>query len=132
LQVLPYTDHVLFSLKAIDQKLHRKLTLADSNEAIIRNLRYTAERKPVTLRYVVIPQVTDDEESIKKLIELLHSIKSVQLKVDLLPYHILGVYKWNELGMGYKLDGIPAATPKNVKRVSDMLLAANIPLQYPK
>jgi len=132
LQVLPYTDHVLFSLKAIDQKLHRKLTLVDSNEVIIRNLLYIAERKPVTLRYVVIPKVTDDAESIKKLIDLLHSIKSVQLKVDLLPYHILGVYKWNELGMVYKLEGIPAATPKDVKRVSDMLLAASIPLQYPK
>ncbi|WP_245741427.1 pyruvate formate-lyase-activating protein [Propionispira arboris] len=132
LQVLPYTDHVLFSLKAIDHKLHRKLTLADSNEAIIRNLRYIAEHKPVTVRYVVIPQVTDDAESIKKLIELLHSIKNVQLKVDVLPYHFMGAYKWNELGMVYKLEGVPAATSTDVKRVSDMLLTANIPLQYPK
>lgn len=44
----------------------------------------------------------------------------------------MGAYKWNELGMVYKLEGVPAATSTDVKRVSDMLLTANIPLQYPK
>jgi pyruvate formate lyase activating enzyme len=126
LQVLPYTDHVLFSLKAASARLHKRLTLADSSEDILRNLRYIASRKSVTLRYVVIPGVSDTESEITQLIDLLRSIKARELKVDLLPYHVMGVYKWGNLGMEYRLEGISPASTENVSRVKEKLQRAGI------
>ncbi|MGL6015396.1 MAG: pyruvate formate-lyase-activating protein [Selenomonadaceae bacterium] len=130
LKVLPYTDHVLFALKAAGNQLHRRLTLASTNEEILRNLRYIASRKPVTLRYVVIPGYTDDEAEITSLIRLLSSVDCVDLQVDVLGYHVLGVYKWAELGMDYTLEGVPAASKADVLRVREMLKQAGIKLAY--
>lgn len=128
LKVLPYTDHVLFSLKAVTEKLHQQLTLAATHEEILRNLRYIASRKPVTLRYVIVPGLTDAAAEIGQLIALLKSLDSIDLQVDLLPYHLLGVYKWQELGWEYKLAGVPAATAEDVARVKEKLQAAGIAL----
>jgi len=132
LKVLPYTDHVLFSLKAVTEKLHKQLTLAATNEEILRNLRYIASRKPVTLRYVIVPGITDAAAEIEQLIALLQALDSMDLKVDLLAYHLLGVYKWQELGWEYKLAGVPAAKAEDVARVKEKLQAAGIALAYEK
>ena len=122
--------HVLFALKAAGNQLHQRLTLASTNEEILRNLRYIASRKPVTLRYVVIPGYTDDEAEINSLIRLLSSLDCVDLQVDVLGYHVLGVYKWAELGMPYTLEGVPAASKADVLRVKEMLKQAGIKLAY--
>lgn len=132
LKVLPYTDQVLFSLKAASVNLHKELTAADTNETLLRNLRYISSRRPVTLRYVVIPGISDSDTEIAGLISLVSSLAGIDLQVDLLAYHLMGAYKWKELGLSYKLEGILPAKPSDVDRVKDKLRKAGIKLAFEK
>ncbi len=130
LQVLPYTDQVLFSLKAASRDLHRQLTAAASNEVILRNLRYIAARKPIVIRYVVLPGITDRPEELAALISLLKGMEAQDLQVDVLGYHRMGVYKWEQLGMPYALDDLRAAGAKDVDQVKEKLKQAGIRLAH--
>lgn len=125
LKVLPHTDQVLFSLKAIDKKTHRRLTLADNAE-ILDHFRYIASRKAVVLRYVVVPGINDSEKDAALLIEFIHSLGGENMTVDLLPYHKLGVYKWAELGLEYQLTHIRAANQDDVSKIKEKLKEAGI------
>ena len=127
-KVLENTDHVLFSLKAADVKTHRYLTTAD-NQKILENLAYIAKRKPISLRYVVVPGINDKPEEIRALISLLHKIGG-EVKVELLGYHTMGMYKWQALDMEYKLIDVKPATKADVQKVCAQLEAAGIEMQY--
>ena len=72
------------------------------------------------IRQVLVPGITDKEEDLLKLKDFIHSLSSVQ-KVEILPYHDLGRFKWEELGLKYELDGVPPATPEDVSRAKDIL-----------
>lgn len=126
--VLKYTDHVLFSLKAVDAEVHQYLTKAD-NAQILKNLAYIAARKPISLRYVVVPGINDTEKEISALAALLKKIGG-EVKVELLGYHTMGVYKWQELGMDYKLADVKPASKADVQRVRVQLENAGIAMQY--
>jgi pyruvate formate lyase activating enzyme len=126
--VLEHTDHVLFSLKAVDSKIHQYLTKAD-NKQILENLAYITNRKPVSLRYVLVPGINDAAEEIDALADLIKKIGG-DVKVELLGYHTMGVYKWKELGMEYKLADVKAASKEDVQKVRDQLENAGIAMQY--
>lgn len=126
--VLAHTDHVLFSLKAVDTKIHQYLTKADNKE-ILENLQYIAKRKPISLRYVVVPGINDTEKEISALATLLKKIGG-EVKVELLGYHTMGVYKWKELGMEYKLSDLKPASKEDVQKVRVALENAGIEMQY--
>ena len=117
--ILPYTDAALFSIKAVDPQKHRWLAGFD-NTQIINNLNYLIQYIPVTLRYVIIPGVTNSTEDIQALIKLIHSLPK-PVSVELLPYHTYGRQKWQALQMNYTLDHIPEATPSDVIAVADCL-----------
>lgn len=122
--ILPYTDAALFSIKAVDPQKHRWLAGFD-NTQIINNLNYLIQYIPVTLRYVIIPGVTNSTEDIQALIKLIHSLPK-PVSVELLPYHTYGRQKWQALQMNYTLDHIPEATPSDVIAVADCLMAQGI------
>lgn len=126
--VLEHTDHVLFSLKAVDAKIHRYLTKADNKE-ILGNLQYIAKQKPISLRYVVVPGINDSEKEIAALSSLIKKIGG-DIKVELLGYHTMGVYKWKELGMEYKLSDVKPASKEDVRKVRVALEHAGIEMQY--
>lgn len=117
--VLPYTDAVLFSIKATDPQKHRWLAGFD-NTQIISNLHYAAQYKKTTLRYVVIPGITTLPEDIQGLSTLIHSLPN-SVTVELLPYHTYGRQKWQDLRMKYSLEHVPEATPHDVTAVADIL-----------
>lgn len=126
--VLNSTDQVLFSLKAADPVVHRYLTNGDYGQ-ILENLNYIAGQKPVTLRYVVVPGINDRKTDIDQLIAVIKKCQG-EIKVDLLGYHTMGVYKWKALGLAYKLAAVPSATPNDIGRVRALLEAAGIKMQY--
>ena len=76
--------------------------------------------KPMWIRQVLVPGITDKEEDLLKLKDFIHSLNSVQ-KVEILPYHDLGRFKWEELGLKYELDGVSPATPEDVSRAKKIL-----------
>lgn len=118
-KVLDYTDLVQFSFKASDPELHRKLCNA-SQQSIISNLHYIAHKVPVTLRYVLIPGLTDSKEELLQLKKILGSLPST-VKLEFLPYHQLGKKKWEEMGLFYKLADVPDATAQDVKKAKDII-----------
>ena len=115
-EVLKLADLVLLDIKHIDSKKCKDLT-GHSNEKELEFARYLSENNiPIWIRQVIIPEITDNEKDIIKLKEFIASLKTVQ-KVEFLPYHTAGKYKWAELGKKYELENIREATKDDVDRV---------------
>lgn len=121
-EVLKYTDLVLLDLKHIDQSKHKKLT-GMSNKHILDFAKFLSDQKiPVWIRHVLVPSVTDDEEDLRKLGEFIGTLDNVE-KVEILPYHKLGVYKWEALGMEYPLKDIEPPSDDEVEKARKLLAA---------
>lgn len=121
-EVLQYTDLVLLDLKQIDQSKHKKLT-GMSNKHILDFARFLSNQNvPVWVRHVLVPSVTDNEEDLRRLGEFIGTLNNVE-KVEVLPYHKLGVYKWEALGMEYPLKDIEPPSDDEVKKAHELLTA---------
>lgn len=119
-ELLEYTDLILLDIKhAVDEK-HREIT-GVSNKIIKKFAEYASERGiPIWIRYVLVPGYTDNEEDLKLAAEFINKLKSVE-KVEVLPYHNMGEYKWTKLGQDYKLKGVGSPTPDQVKKALEIL-----------
>lgn len=119
-ELLSYTDLVLLDIKHINSEKSKDL-VGFSNEKELAFARYLSDNNiPVWIRQVVIHGFTDDEEDLLNLKDFISSLKNVK-KVELMPYHELGKYKWENLGFNYELEGIPAATSQDIARVKKIL-----------
>lgn len=76
--------------------------------------------KPIWIRQVLVPGYTDGEEDLLKLREFISSLKTVQ-KVEVLPYHDLGKFKWENLGLRYPLSDVKSATTEDFERAKKIL-----------
>ena len=113
-------DTVLLDIKHIDAEAHRRLTGA-SPERVFACARYLAERNiPVWIRHVLVPGVTDDDESLHRLAEFIRTLPNVR-KVEVLPYHVFGVEKWKRLGLKYTLDGVEPPTAEALAKAKEIL-----------
>ena len=118
--LLSLTDLVLLDIKHIDPIKCKEL-VGFSNELEIKFANYLSDNNiPMWIRQVLIPSLTDDKHDLLKLKNFIHSLKSVE-KVEILPYHNLGEFKWHELGLKYDLENIPPATDEDVKRAKEIL-----------
>jgi pyruvate formate lyase activating enzyme len=119
-EALRYTDHVLPDIKWLDSHSHEKITWT-SNLTSLDFIRYIDEKwMNYWIRYVVVPWLTDNEVDIKKLWEFIKSLKNFK-KINLLPYHTMGVPKREKLWRKYPLQGIPAANRDNIQKVKEIL-----------
>lgn len=104
MKVLDYSDLVMLDIKTINTELHPKLTGA-RHEMPLRFLNILEERNIDTwIRHVIVPGLTDNDEDLQKLAEYVSKYKCVK-KVELLPYHTMGTFKYDELGIEYPLKG---------------------------
>ena len=126
MQVLPYVDRVLFSLKGSTEVSYQALTKAKLS-VVRENLLLISRRKPVTLRYVLIPGYTAGKESLAELIRLVHSL-SGDIEVEVLPYHTMGIAKWEALGWDYPLKDVPEPTKEELTDFRNSLRQAGIKL----
>lgn len=119
-KLLESTSLVLLDLKEMDPEKHRALT-GQSNENILALARYLSDKGiPLWIRHVLVPGLTDDEAGLKQMGEFIASLKTVE-RVEVLPYHTLGVFKWKQLGIPYPLDGVPTPTDEAVRRAQQLL-----------
>ena len=119
-EVLKYTDLVLLDIKHIDSKKCKKL-VGFPNTKELAFAKYLSDNNiPIWIRQVIVPGITDDEKDLLKLKEFISSLKTVQ-RVEVMPYHELGKYKWEELGLKYPLKGTPPASFQDIKRVKKIL-----------
>ena len=118
--LMEVTDLLLLDLKEINPERHRKLT-GQENSNILDLARYLSEiGKPVWIRHVLVPKRSDYEEDLNALRRFLDTLDNVQ-RVEVLPYHTLGVFKWEKLGIPYPLEGISAPTKERVENAERIL-----------
>ena len=119
-KVLSLTDLVLLDIKHIDDEKCKNL-VGKSNKLELEFARYLSENDiPIWIRQVLIPGYTDDEKDLLKLKDFISSLRSVQ-KVEILPYHDMGKYKWKNLGFKYELENVPIPTDEDVKKAKETL-----------
>ena len=118
--LMKYTDLVLLDIKHIDNDAHKRLT-GWENENILDCARYLSDiHKPVWIRHVLVPGINDDDESLHRLRSFIDTLSNVE-RVEVLPYHDLGVYKWEQLGIPYKLTDVKPPTEESVLHARKIL-----------
>ena len=122
-KLMELTDLVMLDIKHIEPTRHKILTGHD-NAGILAFAKYLEEKGvPVWIRHVVVPGVTDNAEYLQKLGEFIAELTNVKA-LDVLPYHVLGVSKYKEMGLEYPLEGIPAATAQQAAVAKQVILDA--------
>ena len=120
-ELLRVTDLVLLDIKHTDVEAHRRLT-GHSNEATFAFLEYLEEQKiPVWIRRVAVPGYTDDNAELFRLGEYIGGFSNVKA-VEVLPYHTMGVGKYREMGIPYRLEGVPQMDAEAAKKCREIIL----------
>ncbi len=119
-ELLKYTDLVLLDIKHIDEKKAINLT-GVSNKNELNFAKYLSDNNiPVWIRQVLIPGYTDDEEDLKKLKQFISTLSNVE-RVEILPYHDYGKFKWEELGIKYELDDVKPPSQEQIDKAKEIL-----------
>ena len=119
-RLMQSTDLVLLDIKHIDSEKHRWLT-GHGNENILDCARYLSDiAKPVWIRHVLVPGITTDEGDLTRLADFIKTLKTVD-RVEILPYHSLGVPKYEKMGIKYTLDGVTAPSDEQITRAKEIL-----------
>lgn len=119
-ELLDVTDLVILDLKHLDDEIHKDL-VGVSNKRVLEFAKYLEKRgQKVWIRQVILPTYTTDARSAHLLGEFIKNMDNIE-KVELLPYHTLGVHKWETLGYNYELAGIEPPTTKELERVKDII-----------
>lgn len=119
-ELIDLTDLFLLDIKCINDEKAINLT-GVSNKKELEFARYLSSiNKPMWIRQVLVPGYTDDEQDLIKLRDFISTLKSVK-KVEVLPYHDLGKFKWEQLGEVYPLEKVRTANNDDVKRAKEIL-----------
>lgn len=113
--LLDVTDLVLLDLKHIDNEKHIKLT-GKPNERMLAMAKWLSDHKrPMWIRHVLVPGINTDEDDLLRLGRFIGELDAVE-KFEILPYHVMGIYKWEALKWAYPLEGVPSPTNEEVDR----------------
>lgn len=119
-ELLDYTDFVLLDIKNFDPLVYKTVT-GVSLSPTLKFLDYLKEKDVSTwVRYVVVPELTDNLDSVRKLSDHLDAYPNVK-KIELLAFHKMGEYKWKELGMEYKLGDTAEPSKELMEEVKGIL-----------
>ena len=119
-ELLQDVDLVLLDIKNFDPNVYKNLT-GVKLDATLQFLEYLTEKNIETwLRYVLVPNLTDNYESIEALSKHLSQRKNIA-RIEVLPFHKIGEYKWQELGLAYKLTDTSEPTQESINRTKARL-----------
>lgn len=126
--LLLLTDLVLLDIKEFNPERHRALTKRDNQETI-RTARWLEENQiPVWLRYVLVPGYSDFKEDIIALCEHFKTYKMIQ-RIEILPYHTLGIHKYESLALPYLLNEVKQNTTEQLDAAKE-LFSRYFPVVY--
>lgn len=118
-KLMEQTDLVMLDLKQLNDEIHQKL-VGVSNHRVLEFAKHLAKiNKRTWIRYVIVPEWTDDDESAHLLGQFIQGMTNIE-RIDLLPYHSLGKYKWDSFGGNYPLEGVnppPLSTLNRIKEI---------------
>lgn len=118
--LLEVTDLLLVDIKEMNPERHKTIT-GHGNENILDMIRYLDEiGKPIWIRHVLVPERSDYDEDLYALRAFLDTLSNVE-RVEVLPYHTMGVFKWEKLGISYPLEGISPPTGERVANARKIL-----------
>lgn len=122
LALMEVTDLLLVDVKEMDPKRHKALTGVPQDNTL-EMLRCLNElKKPVWIRHVLVPGVTDFDEDLQALRDFLDTLQNVE-RVEVLPYHTMGIFKWEKLGIPYPLEGVSPPDRDRVENAKKILSA---------
>jgi len=108
-------DLVLLGIKTWDPERHRRLTGMEVSATLEFARRLAARKRPIWIRFVLVPGLTDDPEDIARIAEFAAGLGNVE-RVDVLPFHQMGRFKWNNLGLDYKLQDVEPPSHEAIQR----------------
>ena len=124
-RLMEVTDLFMLDVKDMSEEKHKTLT-GWSNRNILQMADYLSEHeKEMWIRHVLVPGLTDGEEELSELRDFVQGLKTVS-RVEILPYHTLGEFKWEKLEMEYPLKGVRVPTDEEVSRAEEMLGIKNL------
>ena len=119
-ELMDYTDLLLFDIKHIDPAEHIKLT-GQKNDNILDCLSYLSElNKPVWIRHVLVPGITDDDHYLRRTRAFIETLCNVE-KIEVLPYHTMGKYKYEKLNLPYPLEVVEPPAEERIKNAEEIL-----------
>ena len=122
---LEVADLVLLDLKAWDPERHRRLTGMEIGPTLEFARRLAARHRPVWLRFVLVPGWTDDPAEVDGVARFAAGLGNVE-RVDVLPFHQMGRFKWQQLGLEYKLAEVEPPSQEAVERTCAAFRAAGL------
>ena len=120
--VLNETDMVLLDIKHADPVEHKKLTGCDPARILAFGDELARRKIKVVIRHVVVPGITDTAEECEKLGRLIAPWHNV-VGLEMLPYHTMGVVKYEQLGIPYKLEGVPQMDTARMPELRNAVMA---------
>ena len=118
-------DLVMLGIKTWDPARHRALTGQDVGPTLAFARRLAARRRPIWIRFVLVPGLTDDMDDLAKTAEFAAGLGNVE-RVEVLPFHQLGRFKWERLGLDYRLRDVAPPTPEPIERACEVLRKAGL------
>lgn len=120
-EVLRYTDLVMWDIKAFEAKEYETMTgikIEDSLQFLEQCQKMNVN---MWIRQVIVPGINDNEDYIERLASFLKPLRNI-LKIEFLPYELLGVHKYKELGINYRLEGTPAMSQDKCDKLYQLLI----------
>jgi pyruvate formate lyase activating enzyme len=124
-QELEAINLVLLDIKSWDPERHRHLTGIEVEPTLAFARRLADRKRPIWLRFVLVPGLTDDPDDIAHIADFAAGLGNVE-RVDVLPFHQMGRYKWKELGMNYTLQDVEPPTTELVERTCEQFRSAGL------
>ena len=122
-ELMKYTDLVMLDIKNIDDEKHKALT-GHTNANILDCARYLSDTgKDMWIRHVLVSGgvgASDDDGLLKRLADFIGSLHTVR-RVEVLPYHVFGVHKWEIMGIPYPLEGVEPPTQERIANANEIL-----------
>ena len=123
-KLMEVTDLVMLDIKHMDEEQHVLLT-GQKNDNILDMAKYLSDTgKSMWIRHVLVPERSDRDDYLWKLHDFIEKLDHVE-RMEVLPYHTLGVYKWKELGIPYGLEGIEPPTQERIQNANEILKTAS-------
>ena len=119
-------DLVILDMKAFHPEQHKRVTAGIDNKPVLEFCQRLATlHRPMWFRYVLVPGLTDDDKEIERVAEFAESLGVVQ-RAEVLPFHQMGRYKWDKLGLDYTLSQTAPPSSAAVARATGIFCATGL------
>ena len=122
---LEQIDLVMLGVKTWTSKLHRELTGKDIGPTLELARRLSHLGRKMWIRFVLVPGLTDDPKNIEQIAKFAVGLEVVD-RIEVLPFHQMGRYKWRELAINYTLQDVEPPTSEMIERACEQFRAAGL------